>query len=317
MEINYSVIIPHKNIPNLLKRCLDSIPKQRDVEIIIVDDNSDSSIVDFSHFPGKDRDDVTIIYDKSNNGPGNARNIGLEIAKGKWIIFIDADDFFNYCYKDILTDYKNDNSDIVYFSASSVDSDTYINSTRADDFITLINNYFENKAEGETKLRYLLASPWGKLIKRKLIIENNIYFPNYLICEDVKFSYLIGWYSNIINVDKRALCCYTSQNISRSSIPSEEVFLDKIRVYAERDKFLIDHNIPLPYGSFYIDSLYDLKKNKNSSLYLKTISILEDYSIPQNIINSLLDEKTRHDKYIIKTFFSIKRRIKYFFSILN
>lgn len=40
-EINYSIIIPHKNIPHLLQRCLKSIPRRKDVQIIIVDDNSD------------------------------------------------------------------------------------------------------------------------------------------------------------------------------------------------------------------------------------------------------------------------------------
>ena len=50
--INYSIIIPHKNIPNLLQRCLDSIPNREDVQIIVVDDNSDPNIVDFDKFPG-------------------------------------------------------------------------------------------------------------------------------------------------------------------------------------------------------------------------------------------------------------------------
>ena len=49
--INYSVIIPHKNIPKLLQRCLDSIPVRDDLQVIVVDDNSDLDVVDFSHFP--------------------------------------------------------------------------------------------------------------------------------------------------------------------------------------------------------------------------------------------------------------------------
>ena len=48
--INYSIIIPHKNIPNLLQRCLDSIPNREDVQIIVVDDNSDPNIVDLISF---------------------------------------------------------------------------------------------------------------------------------------------------------------------------------------------------------------------------------------------------------------------------
>ena len=50
-RINYSIIIPHRNIPLLLRRCLDSIPRRMDIQIIVVDDNSDPGQVDFEHFP--------------------------------------------------------------------------------------------------------------------------------------------------------------------------------------------------------------------------------------------------------------------------
>lgn len=60
----YSIIIPHYNIPDLLQRLLDSIPQREDIEIIVVDDNSSSDVVDFNHFPGSDRNDVRIIFDK-------------------------------------------------------------------------------------------------------------------------------------------------------------------------------------------------------------------------------------------------------------
>ncbi len=59
-EIVYSIIIPHKNIPLLLQRCLDSIPQREDIQIIVVDDNSSSDIVDFSNFPGRNKVGVEI-----------------------------------------------------------------------------------------------------------------------------------------------------------------------------------------------------------------------------------------------------------------
>lgn len=93
MEIVYSVIIPHKDIPCLLQRCLDSIPPRDDVQIIVVDDNSSPDIVDFAHFPGRDRTDVEILFTKEGGGAGYARNCGLAGAKGKWLVFADADDF--------------------------------------------------------------------------------------------------------------------------------------------------------------------------------------------------------------------------------
>ena len=52
MKYAFTIIIPHKNVPDLLQRCLDSIPKRDDLHIIVVDDNSDSKIVDFDRFPG-------------------------------------------------------------------------------------------------------------------------------------------------------------------------------------------------------------------------------------------------------------------------
>lgn len=56
----YTIIIPHRNIPKLLQRCLDSIPHRDDLHIIVVDDNSDPDKVDFEHFPGYDRNDVEL-----------------------------------------------------------------------------------------------------------------------------------------------------------------------------------------------------------------------------------------------------------------
>ena len=94
MKYNYTIIIPHKNIPSLLKRCIDSIPKRKDLQIIIVDDNSSSSIVDFENFPGKERNDVNIIYTKEGRGAGYARNVGLLQADSKWVLFADADDYY-------------------------------------------------------------------------------------------------------------------------------------------------------------------------------------------------------------------------------
>ena len=94
MSKSFSVIIPHRDCPDLLQRCLDSIPVRKGIQIIIIDDNSDPSIVDFDRFPGKNRDDVKIILTKEGKGAGYARNVGLEYAEGEWVIFSDADDFF-------------------------------------------------------------------------------------------------------------------------------------------------------------------------------------------------------------------------------
>lgn len=67
---HYSIIIPHKNTPRLLERCLYSIPTWDEIQIIIIDDNSNSESVDFSHFPGNGRKNTEVLFTKEGKGAG-------------------------------------------------------------------------------------------------------------------------------------------------------------------------------------------------------------------------------------------------------
>lgn len=119
--INYSIIIPHKNIPNLLQRCLDSIPNREDVQIIVVDDNSDPNIVDFDKFPGLNRSNVEVIFTKEGKGAGYARNTGIKYVKGKWLLFSDADDYFSENVNRLFDDYENSVMDVIYIPYKTID----------------------------------------------------------------------------------------------------------------------------------------------------------------------------------------------------
>lgn len=121
--INYSIIIPHKNCSDLLKRCVDSIPERDDVQIIVVDDNSDEGKKPLL----QDRIglEVVLLDDLQAKGAGKARNVGLELANGEWVIFADSDDFFHKSFWGNVDDYVEDKTvDIRYFCVDSVDSDT-------------------------------------------------------------------------------------------------------------------------------------------------------------------------------------------------
>ena len=109
---NYSIIIPHKNCPDLLQRALDSIPEKDDIQVIIVDDNSDASRVDFKNFPGLNRKNTIVVFDKSGKGAGRARNIGLSKIDNNttWVTFLDADDFYSKDAKEIFENYKDNKS---------------------------------------------------------------------------------------------------------------------------------------------------------------------------------------------------------------
>ena len=243
-RINYSIIIPHRNIPALLNRCLSSIPERDDLEIIIVDDNSSPEIVDFSNFPGNKRKDVTIIFDKSGLYAGHARNIGLKYAQGKWLLFADADDFFNSCINDVLDEYTEADYDIVFFNVNSVDSDDLTTSDRAQRIRNYIIHFEEKPVIYSNLLRYKRGEPWAKLIKRELVQKHHIQFEETIKHNDHMFSYLVGHYAQDIKVDKREIYCVTTRKGSTSQNNSSEALLAAIKVFGEAEQFYRENTIP-------------------------------------------------------------------------
>ena len=92
--INVSVVIPVYNQKELLKKCLDSIPKREDIEIIVIDDGStDGTKEVIEDYVNKFPTFIGAIICKTNYGLSNARNLGIEKACGHYIMFIDSDDY--------------------------------------------------------------------------------------------------------------------------------------------------------------------------------------------------------------------------------
>lgn len=200
MNINpvFSIIIPHKNTPELLKRCLKSIPRMDDIQIIVVDDNSDENIVDFTTIVDLKDDNVEIYLTKEGKGAGYVRNTGMKYAKGKWLVFADADDFFVENAFEHLFTHVNSPEDIIYFKSASFYSDTNEPARREQKYNKLIDDYFEGKMNSEDRLRYLWNVPWAKMIKKELIKSNNILFDETPIANDLFFSCMIGHYATSI-----------------------------------------------------------------------------------------------------------------------
>ena len=308
LQINYTIIIPHKNIPELLKRCLASIPRREDVQIIVVDDNSDPEKIDFEHFPGLGDPNVEVVFTKEGKGAGYARNIGLTKAVGKWLLFADADDFFNYCINDILDEYVNSDADIVYFKHNSLDSATYNTTNRLIQFRSYIDYWFYSQHNADALLRYNHQSVWCKIFKRELVKKNNILFDEVSISNDVTFAYLSGYYAGSINVDIRALYCYTvRQGSIRRSRLSIENKLDDLYVSGKRYVFYKKHGIKIYNEKNFVNTLTKLYF-LNRNYFKKAKDILLDLGftlggifglcicniiiyIPKNIVIKLFPER--------------------------
>lgn len=216
-NINFSIIIPHYNIPTLLKRCLDSIPRRSDIQIIVVDDNSSTDIVDFDRFPGLNDEYVEVVFTKEGKGAGYARNRGLEIALGKWLIFADSDDFFTQDLAGIFDEFGDINDDLVYFNVGSVFSeDTTKVADRNISKQQLFKVYDRDAVNGEILFRLKYPEPWGKMIRRELVVINKIRFDETRVANDYFFSTQIGCVAKSVKVVNRIFYYVTLRSGSLS-----------------------------------------------------------------------------------------------------
>lgn len=221
--INISIVIPHKNSLHLLERLLASMPQLEDIQIVVVD-NSEVRIPKNS-FEGMGC--VEILYSDPKLGAGHARNVGLNSAVGKWIVFADADDFFLPEAFDTLQRFHNSAADVIYFQSKSTHSDSGVVANRADNYNDLVNDYLENKTKHhEMKLRLMHFVPWGKMIAKDLIDRHTIRFDEVPASNDMMFSTLTGYFATKVDasydylynvtVTKGSLTSSYDQNRNRS-----------------------------------------------------------------------------------------------------
>lgn len=125
--VKLSIIIPYYETYELTKRLLDSLIPQsnKEVEIIIVDDGCNEYALN-DYLILRKFDNLHIIH-KENGGVSSARNKGLEIAKGKYIAFIDSDDMVMSNYVETLTSLiDNREEDIIYFNWLDINTNDVI-----------------------------------------------------------------------------------------------------------------------------------------------------------------------------------------------
>ena len=119
MSKKISVIVPVYNASTYIGRCIESVQAQtyKKWELILVDDGSkDDSLNICSEYASKDTR-IHVIH-QDNAGPGIARNTGIDMANGEYIVFIDSDDYIDRAYFDLLS--KHD-EDVVFIDLRNYD----------------------------------------------------------------------------------------------------------------------------------------------------------------------------------------------------
>ena len=207
MNYTYTFIIPHHNSPELLNRCLDSIPQREDIQIIVGDDNSAED-----KRPCIKRDDVEVIYIDAEHtkGAGRARNYGLKAAKGKWLLFADCDDFYNNGFLEVLDQYKDKNIDMLFFSCNSVDSDTMERiDSRGGALHKIILQAMTGDEKAIAKMKYGFRSPWYKMVSHALVEKYSITFEEVKSGNDTMFSFNTCYHCERYEIIPDQLYCVT------------------------------------------------------------------------------------------------------------
>ena len=178
-----SVIVPVYNVENYLRRCIDSLLIQTysKLEIILVDDGStdSSSIICDSY---KAQDERVVVVHKTNGGLSSARNVGIDIANGKYIGFIDSDDWI-----------APETYEVLYRNLIQTDADV----SDIDSIITSVEVKYQNKSEElkvldgrDILIDYFISDKYSccrKLYKRDII--GKVRFPVGKINEDIATNY--------------------------------------------------------------------------------------------------------------------------------
>ncbi len=253
---NFSIIIPHKNIPDLLQRCLDSIPKRDDLQVIIVDDNSDPSIVDLKKFPGINRSNTEVIFTKEGKGAGYARNVGLKNAKGKWILFADADDYFCPELLKKLDYYKESRHDLIYFKTicrDSTNTEVIGSRQRLCDQYNKSQEDFSKKHIDFRKAILSFGTPWGKLVQRKFLEDNKILFEEVPYSNDIRWITLIAIHctEESFATSNQTLYCLTDRDLSLYHTNNYKALACRFSVFLRQANLLYTHGYK-DYTSFHV-----------------------------------------------------------------
>ncbi|MFR9018585.1 MAG: glycosyltransferase family 2 protein [Fusobacterium sp.] len=242
-----SVIVPIYNVEKYLRKCLNSIINQtyKNIEIICVDDGSpDNSIDILNEFAEKD-ERIKIIR-QENQGLSGARNTGIDNAVGRYIMFIDSDDWVELNMVELMVNkIERDNLDIVicgqYNHYISKDNEVI----KEIDLKKLSNSIFMNYRDyfiENYSFKYPFGSSWNKLYKIKIIRENKLYFAEKRLHEDLLFVFKYISVIKKIGIVKKCLYHYIvtrtdsiTNRINKNEIKDVLFTLEELKKYLHRN----------------------------------------------------------------------------------
>lgn len=216
-KILLSIIVPFYNVEEYIEDCIRSMYNQdipiENYEVICINDCSPDNSVEIIRKLQKEYDNIVLIEHTKNKRQGGARNTGLRCAKGEYIWFVDSDDYIMpNVFNILLNSAMKSSLDVLQFGY-----------TRDNDKL-LINDFYKNKIlAGEDYLFTddiddwydKINAPWHQIIRKELIVRNNIEFIENIQFEDT--DYMLSVFLNANRVQYISVCAY-NYRINNNSI---------------------------------------------------------------------------------------------------
>lgn len=317
--IKISIIVPVYNTGQYLERCLNSVINQnfKEIEIIIINDcSTDNSLDIIKKYMQIDKR-IVLINKEKNGGLSAARNSGIEIAKGEYILHIDSDDWieqnyfrdmYEYAIKNkadiVISDYYEDydNQNIIYIQGQKEIYDIQINKLKA------IENIFLFRGS---------TSVWNKLIKTELYKKNQIKHPQGIsLGEDLAVIPKLIYYSQKVVKLNKAYYHYIQNPLSITKKYNKNKIYEIYEVLKINEKFFQNKKIDLPIELLKINHLtiwlFQVKYDFNDKKY---IEILKEYL---DLLKKVEIKQLRNMKLkVIAVIFKIFRNKNIFVLIWN
>ena len=226
-----SIIIPAYNAEQYIKQCLDSI-LQNDkeslskTEIIVINDGSTDNTLKILESYNQYKN--IKIHTTKNQGVSAARNLGISLAKGEWITFIDADDTVNSNFSKVVSLVKNSKTSFIIFSNYDIEiTDKKILTVQ-----TLQSSMY-------------LSGPVSKAYNRQFLIKYKMLFEkDVLIGEDMLFNLEVIQNSDAIESYKIGFYNYRQNNNSATRRFNQKIIESDKKFYKKLEKILIKPHAP-------------------------------------------------------------------------
>lgn len=229
-NIDISVVVPVYGVEKYLQDCIDSLVAQtkENIELIFVNDASPDRCIDILRANEKKYPDLIKVIDSPENlRQGGARNLGIKKAQGKYIGFVDSDDWVSPNMYQVLWDAViKEDADVAFINCARVKDK---NDENYDKPMIIYPQYtldWNNRKLTDEGRCALMCSPLGGacfgLWKKSIIVENSVFFPEKLAYEDNYWGTLIRCYLNKVVIMPSEICYFYRFNPTSTGNKKEQ-----------------------------------------------------------------------------------------------